>query len=239
MTSVLDKDWDSSVVPKILQLAQKTLPDLSHGFGTGLFTLATAFWLLSASAFASSLRELRLSGFFRSFNLFCFPLLVAIDVASASSDCDSLVVALNEKRKQTMDLETDQKLQVLERALALENAGQGECTPPCFCRPTSYSRWQDCMHQTRRAVVCAGIGFCVLGAVVDRKTLTRIFLLVMGTLGTILPIIVALRPQEHPAGTDVCLLSSTQKSAVQALVASWGNSSCTYNVTLSDILADA
>ena len=69
VTSVLDKDWDSSVVPKILQLAQKTLPDLSHGFGTGLFTLATAFWLLSASAFASSLRELRLSGFFRSFNL--------------------------------------------------------------------------------------------------------------------------------------------------------------------------
>jgi hypothetical protein len=40
---------------------------------------------------------------------------------------------LNEKRKQTMDLETDQKLQVLERALALENAGQGKCTPPCFC----------------------------------------------------------------------------------------------------------
>ena len=65
---------------------------------------------------------------------------------------DSLVNELNEKRKEAMDIETDQKLQVLERALAQENAGQG-------------------------------IGFTVHGVVVDRKTLSRIFLLVMGTLG--------------------------------------------------------
>ena len=44
-------------------------------------------------------------------------------MASASSDCDSLVNELNEKRKQAMNIETDQKLQVLERALSLENAG--------------------------------------------------------------------------------------------------------------------
>ena len=59
----------------------------------------------------------------RSFVLFCFPLLIALDVAGASSDCDSLVNELNEKRKQAMNIETDQKLQVLERALSLENAG--------------------------------------------------------------------------------------------------------------------
>ena len=151
-TAVLDKSWDASVVPKILALAKTTLPVLSHGFGNGLFMATTAFWLLSASAFASSLEELRVSGFFRSFVCFCFPLLIALDVASASSDCDSLVNELNEKRKEAMDIETDQKQQVLERALALENAGQG-------------------------------IGFSVHGVVVDRKTLSRIFLVVMGSLG--------------------------------------------------------
>ena len=61
-TAVVDEKWDSSVVPKVLLLAQKTLPDLSHGFGTGLFMATTGFWLLSASAFASSLEDLRVSG---------------------------------------------------------------------------------------------------------------------------------------------------------------------------------
>lgn len=66
-TAVIDENWDASVVPKILLLAQKTLPDLSHGFGSGLFMATTAFWLLSASAFASSLEELRVSGMQNTF----------------------------------------------------------------------------------------------------------------------------------------------------------------------------
>ena len=39
-TAVLDEEWDRSVVPKILELAKETLPDLSHGFGGGLFMCA-------------------------------------------------------------------------------------------------------------------------------------------------------------------------------------------------------
>ena len=124
-TAVLDEERDESVVPKILELAKKTLPDLSHGFGGGLFMCALGVWSFSASAFASALEGSWgvVSGLSRSFALFCFPLLIALDVASASSDCDSLVNELNEKRKQAMNIETDQKLQVLERALSLENAG--------------------------------------------------------------------------------------------------------------------
>ena len=124
-TAVLDEEWDESVVPKILELAKKTLPDLSHGFGGGLFMCALGVWSFSASAFASALEGSWgvVSGLSRSFALFCFPLLIALDVASASSDCVSLVNELNEKRKQAMNIETDQKLQVLERALSLENAG--------------------------------------------------------------------------------------------------------------------
>ena len=211
--AVLDEEWDKSVVPKILQLAQKTLPELSHGFGGGLFMCALGFWFFSASAFASTLQrtdtEDILSGLFRSFNLFCFPLLIALDVATASSDCDSLVNELNEKRKQAMDIETDQKLQVLERALSLENAGQG-------------------------------MGFSVHGVVVDRKTLSRIFFLVMGAVGTIGPVIIALRPGPGPdLVTDDCSLTHAQKVAIHAVASTFQNSSiCTYNRTLSDIMAD-
>jgi hypothetical protein len=102
-TSVSEKEWDSTVVPAILQLAAKTLPDLSHGFGTGLFMITVAFWLISASAFSVGLAHMSYGhGFGRSFMLFCFPLLIALDVASASSACDSLVVALNEVRKRVL-----------------------------------------------------------------------------------------------------------------------------------------
>ena len=211
-TSVLDEKWDKVVVPQILALAQKTLPDLSHGFGAGLFMCASGFWFFSASAFAASLRwtetEKLLSGLFRSFVLFCFPLVIALDVATASSDCDSLVTVLNDKRKQAMDVETDQKLQVLERALSLENAGQG-------------------------------MGFCVHGVVVDRKTLSRIFFLVMGAVGTVGPVIIALRPGTGPdLATSACSLTHDQKTAVQGVVSSWHNSSfCSYNITLNDIMA--
>ena len=128
-TVVLHETWDEHVVPNILELADKTLPDLSHGFGGGLFMCTLGLWSFSASAFASALEGTGsglggvVGGLSRSFVLFCFPLLIAFDVASASSDCDSLVNELNKKRKTAMDIQTDQKLQVLERALSHENAG--------------------------------------------------------------------------------------------------------------------
>jgi hypothetical protein len=186
-TAVLDKKWDESVVPKVLQLALKTFPDLSHGFGGGLFMCALGFWTFSASAFASGLTGSWgfSAGVIRSFALFCFPLLIALDVASASSSCDSLMNELNDKRLEAMGLETDQKLQVLERALSLKNAGQG-------------------------------IGFSVHGVVVDRKMLSRVFFLVTGTVGTIVPVILALQPE--PA-LDLQL------------------SPCSYNMSLNNIMA--
>ena len=209
-TAVLDKKWDESVVPKVLQLALKTFPDLSHGFGGGLFMCALGFWTFSASAFASGLTGSWgfSAGVIRSFALFCFPLLIALDVASASSNCDSLMNELNDKRLEAMDLETDQKLQVLERALSLKNAGQG-------------------------------IGFSVHGVVVDRKMLSRVFFLVTGTVGTIVPAILALQPE--PAldlQLSPCALTPAQTAAIRSVVSSWQNSSvCSYNMSLNNIMA--
>lgn len=208
-TPVGDKEWDTVVVPAMLRLAAKTLPDLSYGFGTGLFMITTAFWLISASAFATGLAHMNFGhGFFRSFVLFCFPLLIALDVASASSACDSLVTALNEKRKLDMSKDTHQKLQILEYALEKENAGQG-------------------------------LGFVVLGTVVDRKTLSRIFFLVMGTLGTIGPIIMALRPTEPETMGGLCRLREDQREAIRAIATAvlGENATCSFqNVTLDYIM---
>lgn len=214
-TPVNDKEWDVTVAPQVLKLAKSTLPNLSHGFGTGLFMITAGFWALSASAFSKGLDDdLDPAKFFRSFNLFCFPLLIALDVASASSACDSLVISLNAKRmhgilEQQMDVDIEHKLQILERALALQNAGQG-------------------------------LGFVVLGVVVDRKTLSRIFWVVMGTLGTIGPIIVALRPEADYSSThESCSLSAQQRNAIRATASAvlGANSTCSFeNVTLGYIM---
>jgi hypothetical protein len=53
-----------------------------------------------------------------------FPLFVALDVAGASSDCDSIAVSLNDKRAEAMD-QSDDKLVRMERLLSLANRGQG------------------------------------------------------------------------------------------------------------------
>ena len=106
------------------------------------------------------------------------------------------------------------------------------------------------------------MGFSVHGVVVDRKTLSRIFFLVMGTVGkernsrigitkgltrrcctgTIGPVIIALRPAAPlDLAVDECSLTDAQKAAVRAVVDSWANSSfCTYNnVTIGGIMAGA
>ena len=78
----------------------------------------------------------------------------------------------------------------------------------------------------------------MLGNVVDRKTLTRTFFVVMGMLGTIGPIIIALRPRTNEAGANRCTLSDAQKEAVRAVIGSWANgSACSYNQALGDITA--
>jgi len=54
------------------------------------------------------------------------PLLISLDVAGASSDADGITESLNDKRMESvLDLETDAKLQVLERALLNTNRRQG------------------------------------------------------------------------------------------------------------------
>ena len=137
------------------------------------------------------------------------PLVIALDVASASSYCESLQQALNDKRKETvLDVATDGKLQVLERAIRLENRG-------------------------------AGIGFVVAGGILDRSSLMKIFAAMSGALGTVVPLFFAMQPRSDTvaaaATSDVCALSSSAILGIQGML-SERNASCVYNITIDEVL---
>lgn len=149
-TKVDSAEWESIVVPHVLKLIDETLPTLSSGWGDGLVAIWVGIWIQAIAAFALFLHS-DASGATTVKKVYSAvgmvlaslsPLFIAHDVAGASSDCDSIMISLNDKRKASLlDAETDSKLQVLERAISHENRG-------------------------------AGIGFVVVGRVVDRSTLT-------------------------------------------------------------------
>ena len=216
-TSVKSASWDAEVVPAALSLIQKTLPVLSAGFSDGLFAITAACWTGSLGNFATFLDEEANGSEGSSWfyllgviGLSCLPLLVAGDVATASSDCDAILTALNEKRQESMlDFETDAKLQILERTLKQENRG-------------------------------GGIGFVVGHMVVDKRTLGTILVGMSGILGTIVPVVLALQPTARNIGESACSLSAAQITIIQgALAISNGNStsaSCSFNQTLNEVL---
>lgn len=189
--SVTSGEWDKVVVPALLSLIQKTLPGLSQGFGDGLFAITAGCWTGSLGNFAQFLDE-EANGDDGSWfyllgviALACLPLLVAADVAGASSDCDAILTTLNEKRQEAMlDAEVDAKLQILERVLKQENQG-------------------------------SGIGFVVGHIVVDKRTLGTILVGMSGLLGTVVPVILALQPTARHIGTDKCSLSASQINIIK------------------------
>ena len=139
------------------------------------------------------------------------PLGVSYDVAAASSDCDLLADALNEKRMRGDATDTD-----FEHAI---------------CRVEQILNNQN----TRQ-----GLGFCVGHRVVDLKTLGNIVAAIVGVATTAVPILFSLRPStaSDGVGLESCGLSAAEQEAVRAMVGSWENSSmCSYNQTLDDILA--
>ena len=81
-----------------------------------------------------------------------------------------------------------------------------------------------------------GLGFVVAGKVLDRTTLKTIFVAVSSFLGTVVPVVLALRPTTAVAGTAACSLPAYHRDAIRAVMAS-ANATCSYNVSLSAILA--
>lgn len=216
-TKVESAGWESVVVPQVLKLINTTLPVLSEGWGDGLIAIWLGCWVQGIGVFCLFLQTYatRLSVAHHVFGMIGVvayslgPLLIAHDVASASSACDSILTSLNDKRKASLldsSVTTEGKLQQLERAICLENRG-------------------------------AGIGFVVVGRVVDRSSLTTVLASMSALLGTIIPIFLALQPHRlSSADASLCSLSDAEVQSIQGLL-SGRNQSCLYNMTIDNVLA--
>ena len=81
----------------------------------------------------------------------------------------------------------------------------------------------------------AGLGFIVAGKVVDRATLKTIFVQVFGLLSTVVPLILALKPEPVVAGSDAC--AATAAAEIAHVHATFTNGSCSHaNVTIGSLL---
>ena len=138
------------------------------------------------------------------------PLGVSYDAAAASSECDLLIDALNEKRKRgdATDSDSEHAIRRVELILSNENTNQG-------------------------------LGFCVGYRVVDLKTLGNIMAAIVGIATTAVPILFSLRPSTASIGDDVCSLTASEIATIQGTIRGimmGHNESCAYNMSLSEIL---
>ena len=82
-----------------------------------------------------------------------------------------------------------------------------------------------------------GLGFVVLGRIVDKQMLKTIFLTIVSTSVTAFPLIVSLRHGAAASpGLSPCGLSNVQRNTIQALMEE-RNKTCAFNMTLDSILA--
>jgi len=139
------------------------------------------------------------------------PLGMSYEAASASSDCDLLSDALTDKRMNSPsdDHDHEHALSRVEKILDRQNTKQG-------------------------------LGFVVGERVVDLKTLNNIVATIFGIGTTVVPILFSLRPDAGDgdiiSGSDACALTSTQVTMIRSSMLA-RNETCSFNQTLSDILA--
>ena len=77
-----------------------------------------------------------------------------------------------------------------------------------------------------------------MGKVLDHKMLYTIVVAVGCLLGTIFPLMLALRTPDHVGGDTPCSLSAQQLAGIQAAMFSQ-NETCSFNSTIDQVLAMA
>jgi len=124
-TAVVSAEWDSTVVPKVLGLIEKTMPALSSGFGTSVLGMVLTFWTIALAAIVPFLDGINPWPLLVVSVMISFSALPVKDVDSASSDCDAIHDSLNAKRYEDQSAEAYNKLQILEELLDRLNKKQG------------------------------------------------------------------------------------------------------------------
>ena len=123
-TSPTSPEWNDRVVPAILKLISHTLPALSTGWGDGLVAIWASLWFGALGSFVGFLASGELKRLLGILGGAMVPMLIAADVAAASSDCDSVRTALNDKRLETMEIEAHDQISIAEAALKHCNRDQ-------------------------------------------------------------------------------------------------------------------
>ena len=213
-TRPTDGTFQKKVAVPSLDLAQRTMPLLSHGWGTSWALISSGLISIAVGSFAGFIGHESETGSMGNpikagigiLLVLCIPLAMAADLASVSSECDSLQRTLNERRIAAVTEPGDafershNILLVVEDALGKTNAGQG-------------------------------MGFTVLSVVLGRKMLGIIFAGLCGLATTGIPILLALRTDSTVIGTNSCDLSAQQVAVVKVLVMN-ANASCSYNQSI-------
>ena len=204
-------EWQTEVLPSVLRLCDETLPWLSDGWGDGVGANFIGWWCLALSQFAVFLESSAPFAAFLTVLSLLLPLGVAYDAAAASSDCDLLADALNEKRMRgdATDPDFEHAICRVELILSNENTKQG-------------------------------LGFCVGHRVVDLKTLGNIVAAIVGIATTAVPILFSLRPSAASDGVGSgaqCELNELQTNAIRGLAGLF-NASCNYNASITEVLSD-
>ena len=210
-----DERWTTTVAQPTIRLATHTMLHLSSGWGTGVGVAFILCWLYSGVMFIRMVHEIwrgdpDYNVVYHALPLMLAalaPIMMAKDVAHVSSLCDRLVNAINDLRlswPSTKDAQT-----VHERAFPLQ-------------------------YTLRSMNNSQGLGFCVFGKVVDKKTLNVIGISVVSFVSTAVPLLMAVLVPDAVAREGECALTELEASTIRAVMS---NESCSYNMTLDAILA--
>ena len=149
---VTSPEWEELVVAEVLILVTETLPTLSAGWRGGAAGLCLTCWVLAASYVTWALYTDSMEGQVESLLIALvaagFPVLLLWDLADVSTECDYLVVDLNDKRTDDPSDEADLAIMKLETMLGHLNKNQGMHTyiqlyvgPPYHTTTVANRRW--------------------------------------------------------------------------------------------------
>ena len=218
--------WTEGVARPTIALATDTMRSLSAGWGTGTAFAFLLPWVIAFTNFLTMVHQIVTKTDYADharhglvvFVMACFPLLLARDVAAVSSLCDTLLARINNLRlrwRSSSDAEA-----VHARTYPLQ----------CTLRELNHGQ---------------GLGFVLLGKVMDTRTLNLLFFSLVSFFSTAVPILISMLPDPSAqgggngeAGTGVAWCVADEMQA-QVVASVFRNGSCGYNQSIDEVLLQA
>lgn len=219
------KRWQVEVVQPAIGL-HKCMQTLSRGWGPGFLGLGLSCWLMALGYFSKAINKPRSDmvmiannqppNLDRNFQIgntviwSLLPLLLALDVAKTSTRCDQLMDQLNAVRIKYLNAPYDVEERVGRLETALMRLHRGQ-----------------------------GLGFTCAGVVIDTKFLKNLFIAIVGSMTTVITILLSLTEEANVYDddlVDVCVLTDVEIGTIRHLLAERNDTICRYNMTLESII---